>query len=388
MLFSVSEYKQRLQKTKERMQAQGIDVLLITDPANMNYLTGFDAWSFYVHQLVIVIIDEAEPIWVGRGIDASAARITTWLHEDSILSYPDHYVQSVEHHPMDYVAQILNEKKLGAKFIAAEYDAYYFTAKNYLQLTKYLPNATFVDGTNLVNWIRIIKSDQEIMLMKRAATIVTKAMHIGIEKIKEGVRECDVVADILHAQITGTSEYGGDYTSIVPLLPSGKNTAACHLTWTDETYESQQPVILELAGCHERYHAPLARTVFIGEPTDEMKGLSNAAIEGIEAALSVVKPGVTCGEVEMAWRKVLKKHGFVKDSRIGYSTGLNYPPDWGEHTASLRQDDQTVLQPNMVFHMIPGIWLEHIGIEISETFRVTENGCEVLADVERKLFVN
>src|SRR5699024_3941550 len=77
---------------------------------------------------------------------------------------------------------------------------------------------------------------------------------------------------------------------------------------------------------------------------------------------------------------------YRKDSRIGYSAGLSYPPDWGERTASLRHGDDTILQPNMVFHMIPGIWMEKYGVEISETFRVTETGCEVLAGVERKLF--
>src|SRR5690625_7994398 len=84
LTFSVSEYRKRLQMVKESMSRQGIDVLLVTDPANMNYLTGFDAWSFYVHQLLIVMIDEDEPIWIGRGIDASAAEITTWLHKDNI----------------------------------------------------------------------------------------------------------------------------------------------------------------------------------------------------------------------------------------------------------------------------------------------------------------
>src|SRR5699024_5187939 len=224
MLFTIAEYKQRVQKTKERMQAQGIDVLLITDPANMNYLTGFDAWSFYVHQLVIVMLEKDEPIWIGRRLDASAAKITTWLSHKNIIPYPDNYVQSTERHPMDFVAQLLSDKGQDAKIIAAEFDEYYFTANNYLHLIKFLLNETFVIGTSLVNCIRIIKSDQEMMLIKRAANIVTNAMNIGIEKIQEGVRECDVVADIYHAQISGTEDYGGDYTSIVPLLPSGENT--------------------------------------------------------------------------------------------------------------------------------------------------------------------
>ncbi len=387
LTFTKAEYKSRLTKTKESMEQQGIDVLLVTDPANMNYLTGFDAWSFYVHQLLIVIAEEEEPIWIGRGIDASAAEITTWLDSKNILPYSDDHVQSTVKHPMDFVATIIEEKGLSNKTIAAEYDAYYFTAKNYIQLTKQLPNAKFVDGTNLVNWIRIVKSDKEIELIKRAATIVTETMYKGIERINAGVRECDVVADIFHTQISGTEEFGGDYTSIVPLLPSGEKTSACHLTWTDEKYKEGDPVILELAGCHKRYHSPLARTLVIGKPTPEMEELADVAIEGIEEALAAVKPGATCEEVELAWRKSIEKRGFEKESRIGYSTGLNYPPDWGEHTASLRSGDKTVLQPNMVFHMIPGIWLDTYGIEISETFRVTESGVEVLANVDRKLFV-
>ncbi len=387
MLFTVSEYKNRLKKTKEMMLERNIDVLLVTDPANMNYLTGFDAWSFYVHQLLIVMIDEEEPIWFGRGIDESAARHTTWLKDENIISYHDDYVHSTERHPMDLVSEILTTKRLQNKTIAAEYDSYYFTAKNYVELTRQLPNAKFVDGTNLVNWIRIVKSDREVELIKRAAKIATKAMYKGIEKIEAGVRECDVVAEISEQQISGTEEFGGDYPSIIPLLPSGEKTNACHLTWTDERYKDGDPVIIELAGCYNRYHSPLARTVVIGKPTDEMQSLADACVEGIEAALDAVKPGVTCEEVELVWRETIKKRGFEKESRIGYSTGLNYPPDWGEHTASLRPGDKTVLKPNMVFHMIPGIWMDTYGVEISESFLVTENGCEVLADVERKLFI-
>ncbi len=94
--------------------------------------------------------------------------------------------------------------------------------------------------------------------------------------------------------------------------------------------------------------------------------------EGLTEALNSIKPGVTCEEVERVWAKSIAKSGFIKDSRIGYSMGLNYPPDWGEHTASLRPGDKTVLQPNMTFHMIPGIWLDDCGVDISESFRVTE----------------
>lgn len=385
--FSVSEYRKRIKKVKQKMASKGIDVLIVTNPANMNYLSGYDGWSFYVHQCLLVIIDEEKPFWVGREQDASAAKITTWLDDDHIIPYPDDYVQSTVKHPMEFVSDILKEIGQANRRIGVEMDTYYFTAKCFGILGKRLPDARFQDATLLVNWVRIVKSDQEIAFIKKAADIVEKAMNIGIDSIAENVRECDVVANIYQAQIRGTEEFGGDYPAIVPLLPSGEKTSTPHLTWTDEKYKQGDPVILELAGCYKRYHCPMARTVFIGRPPQKMTDLAEVIVEGMHEAIQAVRPGVTCEEVEMAWRKSIGKKGFSKDSRIGYSIGLNYPPDWGEHTASLRPGDRTVLEPNMTFHLIPAIWLDDYGVEISESLRVTETGCEVFTQFPRQLLV-
>jgi ectoine hydrolase len=385
MSFSTFEYKERIRKTKERMVQKGIDVLLITDPANISYLSGYDGWSFYVHQMLVLIIDEDQPMWIGREMDANAAKVTTWLYRDNIIPYPDEYVQSESKHPMDFVANILREIGQDNRTIGVEMENYYFTAKCYQQLKKGLSNASFTDATLLVNWVRLIKSDAEIEYMKKAAIIVEKAMNAGIELIQEGVRECDVAAKIFHTQITGTEEFGGDYPSIVPLLPSGEKTSTPHLTWTDERYKDGDAVILELAGCYKRYHSPLARTVQIGKPKPEMETLSMVAVEGINACLEMIRPGIACEEIEETWRKTIEKSGFVKESRLGYSMGLNYPPDWGEHTVSIRKGDKTILQPNMTFHLIPGLWLDHCGFEVSESIRITENGCETFASLPRNL---
>jgi ectoine hydrolase len=385
MSFSTFEYKERIRKTKERMVQKGIDVLLITDPANISYLSGYDGWSFYVHQMLMLIIDEDQPMWIGREMDANAAKVTTWLYRDNIIPYPDEYVQSESKHPMDFVANILREIGQDNRTIGVEMENYYFTAKCYQQLKKGLSNASFTDATLLVNWVRLIKSDAEIEYMKKAAIIVEKAMNAGIELIQEGVRECDVAAKIFHTQITGTEEFGADYPSIVPLLPSGEKTSTPHLTWTDERYKDGDAVILELAGCYKRYHSPLARTVQIGKPKPEMETLSMVAVEGINACLEMIRPGIACEEIEETWRKTIEKSGFVKESRLGYSMGLNYPPDWGEHTVSIRKGDKTILQPNMTFHLIPGLWLDHCGFEVSESIRITENGCETFASLPRNL---
>ncbi|MCP1155129.1 M24 family metallopeptidase [Peribacillus frigoritolerans] len=387
MSFGTAEYKERIRKTKERMASKGIEVLLITDPANMNYLSGYDGWSFYVHQMLVIISDEDQPIWIGRGQDANGAKVTTWLYHENIIPYPDDYVQSDTKHPMGFVADIVKQIGQDKRSIGVEMENYYFTAKCYEQLKKGLPNASFQDATLLVNWVRNVKSDLEIEYMKRAAIIVEKAMMDGIGLINEGVRECDVAAKIFHSQITGTEEFGGDYPAIMPLLPSGEKTSTPHLTWTDERYKQGDTVILELAGCYKRYHSPLARTVNIGQPSEKIKALSEVVVEGLNTCLDMIKPGIACEEIEETWRKSIKKSGIIKESRLGYAMGLNYPPDWGEHTASIRKGDKTILQPNMTFHLIPGIWLDQYGFEASESFRVTETGCETFASLPRHLFI-
>ncbi|MDL4841036.1 M24 family metallopeptidase [Aquibacillus rhizosphaerae] len=385
--FDIVEYQNRLSKTKQRMAESGIEVLLITDPANMNYLTGYDAWSFYVHQMLIVIIDEPQPIWVGRYQDANGAKATTWIYDDNVIAYPDYYVQSSIYHPMDFVAEILKQIGHGNRYTGVEMDNYYFSAKAYERLTRNLPNAKFKDGGLLVNYVRIIKSNQELEYMERAAEIADKAMYEGANSIRSGIRECDVAANIYYHMVSGTEKYGGDYPAIVPLLPAGENTGAPHLTWSDRKFKEGESVIIELAGCYKRYHVPLARTVSIGKPSDQLQKIKPVVIEGLNEVLDGVKPGMTCGDVENIWRSSLKKHGIEKEARLGYSVGLNYPPDWGEHTASIRMGDSTVLQPNMTFHLIPALWFDDYGIEISETFRVTESGCLTFSNYPRDLII-
>ncbi|RQH01864.1 M24 family metallopeptidase [Natrarchaeobius oligotrophus] len=386
-VFDEAEYDRRVSRTKARIREADLDAIVVADPANMNYLTGYDGWSFYVHQAVIVTLERDEPVWVGRAMDADGARATTRLSESSIRSYSDDHVHSpYDLHPMDYVAGVLEELDVDDGRIGLEMDASYFTARSYTRLQENLPDATFEDATLLVNWVRIKKSETELEYMRQAARISENAMQAGLDAIEAGVPEYEAAAAIYDALITGTDEFGGDYPSIVPLMPAGEHTGTPHLTWTDRRFEDGDPVIIELSGCRHRYHSPLARTTFVGDPPAKLERNAEIVVEGIEAALEAAEPGVTCEAVEAAWRETISQYGLEKEDRIGYSMGLGYPPDWGEHTASIRPGDETILEENMTFHMIPGIWTEDIGVEISETFLVTGDGAEPLADFPRRLF--
>ena len=387
MHFTKEEYKQRLDKVKQGMIKQNIDLLILCHPANMNYLSGYDAWSFYVHQFLLVSLESDEPVWIGREQDVASAKFTTYLSEDNIIGYTDHYVQSTERHPADFVAAYIRDKKLTARTIGVESDSFYFTATTFLKLQSHLSGSKLVDSNNLVNWVRAIKSEAEISLMRQAGRIVELTMQKAIEMIKPGLRKCDLVAEIYKTQIGGIPEYAGDYPAIVPLIPSGEKTSACHLTWDDSQFENNQLMFMELGGCRLRYHCPLSRTVYIGDPPKDVLNAESALINGIPEALAAAKAGNTCEDVETAWKNVLRKFGLEKDTRLGYSIGLNYPPDWGEQTMSLRPGDKTVLQENMCFHLMPGLWFDKWGMEISEPFIVKKDGGEPFCNFPRKLFV-
>jgi ectoine hydrolase len=384
--FSRAEFAERLAKTRKAMAAKGIDLLIVSDPSNMAWLTGYDGWSFYVHQAVIVP-PEGEPIWFGRGQDANGAKRTAYLDPANIVGYADHYVQSTERHPMDYLSEVLASRKLDKLRTGVEMDNYWFSAAAFASLQWHLPNAKFSDATALVNWQRAIKSPTEIDYMRKAARIV-EAMHRRIlEKVEVGMRKCDLVAEIYDAGTRGVDGFGGDYPAIVPLLPSGADASAPHLTWDDKPMQAGEGTFFEIAGCYNRYHCPLSRTVFLGKPTQAFLDAEKATLEGMEAGLAKARAGNTCEDIANAFFAVLKRYGIVKDNRTGYPIGISYPPDWGERTMSLRPGDKTELKPGMTFHFMTGLWLETMGLEITESILITETGVECLANVPRQLFV-
>lgn len=388
MLFTKEEYNRRVQKAKEVMDRNGMEMLLVMDPANMNYLTGYDGWSFYVHQGVIVTLDMEKPLWFGREQDSNGARLTSWLPDDCIHGYPDEYVQSRYTHTMRWVADLLRERNLDKKRFGLEMDGYWFNARMYTTLLEALPQAKLMDGNNLVNWIRSIKSHDEIEYMRQAARICENVMQIAVDEIDVGVWERDVASKVCAAQIAGTDEFGGSPPAIFPIMPSAERTSTAHLTYDpDRKYQENDVVLLELAGARHHYHAPLSRTVFLGEPPADLQHTANTVVAGLEKVLEFIKPGVIAEEVETCWREAIVHTGLVKPSRIGYSYGLNYVPDWGEHTISLRPGDKTVLVPNMTIHVMPGIWLDSYGFECSEPIRVTETGRETFVDFKRNLFI-
>ena len=387
MNFPKSEYTHRLAKVKKSMQEKGIDLLISQDTANMNYLTGYDAWSFYYAQCVLVHVDLDEPFLFVRDQDAGGAFLQSCWSQENIIVYAEKYIHTWPDHPYDYLIEIIKNKKWDNQSIGLEMDSHYFTAFCYQKLIDGLPDASLKDSERLVNWVRFIKSDNEIELMKNAALITDQAMQTAIDIINPGIRQCDAVGEIQKAMFYGTPEIGGEYSSIATLLPTGAGTSASHLTATQEKFVKGEATIVELAGVHKRYHAPLARTVLLGKAEQKQMDAIKATNEALDEGISAIKPGNTADDVAQKFWAVLDKHDIKKDSRTGYSIGIGYPPDWGEHTINISKGDQTILHPNVTFHMIAVMQFGSWGVEASHSLRVTENGSEKFSDFSSDLFI-
>ena len=387
MLFGKQEYKDRLKKVKFNMQKKGIDLLISHDPANMNYLTGYDAWSFYYAQCVLVHVNEDEPICFVRAQDGGGAYIKTYLKDKNIIEYDEKYIHSWPLHPYQYLVEIIKKRKWDNHNIGLEMDSHYFTAFCYETIKRGLPDAKLKDAERLVNWVRVVKSNTEIKLMKSAARIVESGMKMAFKSINPGVRQCDAVADIQKALYNGTKEFGGDYPSIATLLPTGKGTSASHLTATDEKFVSGEATIIEIAGAYKRYHCPMARTVLLGKKDQKKIDTMKATNEALDAGIAATKSGNTVDDIAQKFWGVLDKYKIKKDSRTGYSIGIGYPPDWGEQTFNISKGDKTILQPNVTFHMIAVMQFGDWGVEASEAVRVTETGSELFCNLSRELHI-
>lgn len=377
--FAKDEYDERLYRVRQSMLDRNLDALIIGDPSNINWLTGYDAWSFYTPQMLLVGLDKG-PFWMGREMDAGAAHFTTYLTSDQIIAYPEDLVQRVDTHPAIFLADQVAALGVGRGAIGYESDVYYLSPRALLELQKGLPKARWVDADLLVNWARLVKSKAEIAVMREAAQIAEIAMQTAWDGVHPGVRQCDLMADVVAAQIRGTKQFGGDQPALHPLILAGEAASTAHPMWNDSILEDGQTVAFELGGCRKRYNVGLARTVHLGTPSMQLKDTAKAVEEGMAAVMEALYADAVAGDVHAAWQAVLDRYGLEKKSRIGYSIGAAYAPDWGEHTLSFRPNETVLVPENAVVHIILGMWMDGWGMELSETLHVTESGCTKMTD--------
>ena len=223
--FDVSEFQTRVADVKSRMQAAGVDLLMCQDPSNMGYLTGFDGWSFYTPQAVLVHLDEEWPVWFGREQDAKSAHITTDLPARNIIAFSEPLVHHPTRHPFDELCDLIKARGWGAARMGVDFDAHYYTARAHHHIVSGLPDARISDNKELVNWARLVKSPAELAYMREGGRMATQVMQNALARLAPGVPQYEVMADVYRDQIIGLDGKFGDYTGLCPLIQVAKGPA-------------------------------------------------------------------------------------------------------------------------------------------------------------------
>lgn len=377
--FPVEEYRRRVEAVRKRMARRNIQIVVITDPENLFYLTGHQTTGYSYFQALVVPL-EGEPLFICRLLEESNIKPRTWVE----ITRP--YTDTAD--AIGTLWYALNEFGFHDKVIGYERNSYFFPAYQQERMVTAFPHGDFVDCYGIVEESRIVKSEYEIDFMRRAARAGQAGMAAGLDAVRPGVTEDEVAAETTRAMY----QAGGEYPAVVPYITSGPRCLLGHATWEGRRIQSNECVHMEVGGCYRRYHAAMMRTAWTGKPPKVMREAEALGLEALQAMRETIRAGVTSGEVDRVAREIITDNDFGAwlITRAGYSIGVAFAPSWDEgYILSLKPADSTPLETNMTLHLIPWLW-EVDGdkiLGISDTIRVTEDGCESFFDAPEKLHV-
>ena len=388
--FTDEELAGRVESVRKEMAERGLDVLLVSTPENIFYLTGLDHWGYFAPHLLVVPA-EGQMTLVARAMERVS--INRQVRNALFAGHADtETVADVAVHLLDRErARARGEEVLGevkdALRAQPERPARigvetWSSAHSYgfgKALRDMLDNVEWVDITGVVDRLRLVKSPAEQALMRAAARISDAAAGAAIAAIHDGAKETDVAAECLAAM----ARAGGDTPGFGPFIRPGHRLGEEHATWGDEVYRKGEPVFLELSGCVSRYHAPLGRLVHIGAPPEADRRMAELSEAAFHAVLDALRPGARAREVYAAWQGVVDEAGFSHYRRhhCGYCVGIGFPPSWtgGNTVTGLRSDSDLEIREGMTFHILS--WLMGTGegdFFLSNAVLLGPDGAEVL----------
>jgi Xaa-Pro dipeptidase len=370
--FPKEELDRRMAAARAAIRRREIGILIVTGPENIYYLTGQQTPGYYTFQALLLPAD-SEPCFIVRRLEAMNCMVNSYI--DRVEIYDDGT------DPFSLLSDLLAQRK--ATRIAIDKSGWFLPIAAYESLQARLGD--LADGAGVIESLRAIKSPAEVERIARAAGYVDNGMRAGYRAIGKDSSENDLVAAMMGEAIRSGSEYLG----MEPLVSTGRRTGIPHGTWRRRKIEPGDPIFLEMAACHDRYHAVLMRSAWMGPPPDHAKRMMDTCQDALVAALDKLRPGNLCEDVHNAAQAVIDRAGYTENyrKRTGYSIGISFAPDWGEwQVLSLFSGVREILQPGMVFHIPPA--LRRYGeftVGVSETAVVTEDGCRVLGSVPREL---
>lgn len=370
--FSDAELARRVAATRMRMAEQGIDIAIFSVPESVFYLTGLDHWGYFAaHYLVVP--QEGEMVLITRAMER--VTIETQVRNARFLGHSDSDSAAAR------LIAVLGE--IGAEArgltIGLEEQGAGLSALAGRSIRDALPGARFTDISGLSDRLRLVKSDEEMALLRRAARASDAAAGAAIAALHDGAQEADVAAEAL-AEMTRA---GGNPPGFGPFIRPDARLGEEHTTWGYGSYSAGERVFLELSGCVSRYHAPLGRLVHLGTIRDEDARMAETCATAFAAVCGAIRPGARAREVYAAWQGVVDDAGCAHYRRhhCGYLVGIGFAPSWtgGNSVTGLRHDSDLVIETGMSFHILS--WLMGTGqgdFFLSNAVLLGPHGVEVL----------
>ena len=378
--FSVEEFKSRKDKIIKLLKEEKLDALLMFRQESMYWLTGYDTFGYVFFQ-TLVLDQKGDIILLTRAPDLRQAQNTSNISDIRI------WVDKNGSNPTEDLKVILDELNLKGKKIGIEYEAYGLTGRNALRLNKSLENYCLIEDTSeLVSKLRVIKSNEEIDYVKKAANLADKALSEVWKHAKAGVSESKILAEMNKVIFEG----GGDYPANEFIIGSGKNALLCRYQAEKQILNSQDQLTIEWAGTFRHYHSAMFRTIPIGKADPKHFKMHEACIEALNNCENKLKPGNKVGEVYDIHAKTFDDLGY-KNSRMnacGYSLGATFSPNWMDWPM-LYTGNPYIIKPGNVFfmHMILMDSENNLAMNLGETYLVTESGNERLGNQKLDLVV-
>ena len=378
--FSKEEFKSRKSNILNSMREQNIDALLMFRQESMYWLTGYDTFGYVFFQ-TLVLDQKGNLILLTRAPDLRQAQNTSNINDIRI------WVDKDGSNPTDDLKIILDELNLKGKKIGIEYEAYGLTGRNAIKLNQSLENyCSIEDKSELITKLRVVKSDEEITYVRKAANLADLALEEVWRYAKSGASEAKILAEMNRVIFEG----GGDYPANEFIIGSGKNALLCRYQAEKQILNKEDQLTIEWAGTYRHYHSAMFRTIPIGKANQKHFKMHEACVEALTNCENKLKPGNKIGEVFDIHAKTLDDHGF-KNARMnacGYSLGATFSPNWMDWPMLYTGNPYIIQSGNVFFmHMILMDSENNLAMNLGETYLVTENGNERLGKQKLDLVV-
>ena len=378
--FSKEEFQKRKDDVLKSMNMQNLDALLMFRQESMYWLTGYDTFGYVFFQ-TLVLDKNGNLILLTRAPDLRQAQNTSNIEDIRI------WVDKDKSNPTEDLKKILNELSLKGKKVGVEYEAYGMTGRNALRLNETLKDyCDLKDESELITKLRVIKSQEEIVYVKKAAELADNALDQAWKYCKAGVNEAKILAEMQKIVLEG----GGDYPANEYIIGSGHNALLCRYQAEKRNLSNQDQLSIEWAGTYKHYHSAMFRTILLGKTDPKHIKMHEACVQALKNCESKLKPGNKIGEVFDIHAKTFDDLGFNKArmNACGYSLGSTFSPNWMDWPM-LYTGNPYIIQPGNIFfmHMILMDSENQLAMNLGETYLVTKSGNERLGKQKLDLVI-